>query len=69
MSNYNECIESAGQEYVKWYYENTPYSKNPKPQPLTRGEFIEKLRVDNDFYKKWGKDCMGVDRKNKEFDI
>ena len=47
-------VEPAGQAYSKWYYEDCVTNKNYKPKPLTRGEFIEKLKFDDDFYKKWG---------------
>jgi hypothetical protein len=51
----SNCIEQAGQNYIKWFYENNRVDKDNLPP--TRGEFINKLLTDDDFYEKWGNDC------------
>lgn len=51
----NNCIEQAGQKYIVWFYENNVVDKDNLPP--TRGEFINKLLTDDEFYQKWGNDC------------
>jgi hypothetical protein len=51
----SNCIEQAGQNYIKWFYENNRVDKDNLPP--TRGEFINKLLTDDEFYQKWGNDC------------
>jgi hypothetical protein len=51
----SNCVEDAGQRYIKWFYENNVVDKNNLPP--NRGEFINKLLTDDEFYKNWGNDC------------
>jgi hypothetical protein len=56
---YNQIIEAVGQEYTKWFYDNAVPSVSGKPilngeGILTRGEFINKCKTDNEFSEKWG---------------
>jgi hypothetical protein len=51
----SNCIEQAGQNYIKWFYENNRVDKDNLPP--TRGEFINKLLTDDEFYEKWGNNC------------
>ena len=51
----SNCIEQAGQNYIKWFYENNRVDKDNLPP--TRGEFINKLLTDDEFYEKWGNGC------------
>ncbi len=56
---YNQIIEEVGRKYTKWWYDNAIPSSNGKPKLdgegiLTRGEFINKIKTDDEFAKTWG---------------
>ena len=57
--NKEQIIESVGQEYTKWFYDNAVPSVSGKPilngeGILTKGEFINKCKTDTEFSEKWG---------------
>ena len=57
--NKEQIIEAVGQEYTKWFYDNAVPSVSGKPilngeGILTRGEFINKCKMDSEFSKTWG---------------
>jgi len=40
-----------------WMKENPPFSAPYYEVPFDKDEFINKLLIDDDFYKEWGEDC------------
>lgn len=68
--NSNSLIEESGLLYTKWWYENNILG--PDNQPFTRGEFINELIHNDEFYEKWGNnscDEMTTAERNEWFFI